>query len=42
MWPKASATTPRKCEDKDICTTTSFYYYDQNPSSCCFLTLAGI
>ena len=37
MWPKAFVTTPRKCEDKDICTMTSFYYYDQNPSSCCFL-----
>ena len=36
MWPKAFVTTPRKCENKDICTMTSFYYYDQNPSSFIF------
>ena len=36
MWPKAFVTTPRKGEDREICTMTSFYYNDQNPSGFTF------
>ena len=36
MWPKAFVTTPRKGQDNEICTMTSFYYNDQNPSGFTF------